>query len=271
MCSLQQNSILMPGTNNQTVKHFRHLCTSRTFRRKQRAFAMEGLRLVRDAMLSHVHIQALLLTQTAAEQHGGALTALQPDVRTLLVSDALAREIADTETAQGIFAVADMLLETDALPAAGQQVMVLHQVQDPANLGAVLRTAEALGTDCVCLYQCCDLYNPKTLRSSMGALFRVPVCRISDMDAFFSHCEAAGLPTCAAVVDRDAEQLGSVSFAGGAAVLIGNEGNGLPQSISDACTRRITIPMAPASNSLNAAAAAGLFLWEMRRTGILPK
>ena len=74
-----------------------------------------------------------------------------------------------------------------------------------------------------------------------------------------------GLPTCAAVVDRDAEPLTSADLSGGAAVLIGNEGNGLPQDVSSACARRLTVPMAPDSNSLNAAMAAGLFLWEMRR------
>lgn len=263
---MQQNAFLRPGTNNQTVKNFRHLSTSRTFRRKQRAFAMEGLRLVRDAMESGVSLRALMLTQSASERYGAELHALCPNVRTLMLSDALAKEISDTENAQGVFAVADMQAERDVSLKAGLHMMLLHEVQDPANLGAILRTAEALGTDGVLLYQCCDLYNPKALRSSMGALFRLPVKQVGAMDAFFTACEAAGLPTYAAVVDRDAVPLGQISFDAGAAVLIGNEGNGLPREISEACTARLTIPMAPASNSLNAAMAAGLFLWEMQRT-----
>ena len=131
---------------------------------------------------------------------------------------------------------------------------------------AILRTAEALGTDALYLYQCVDLYNPKTIRSSMGAMFRLPLMRLTDMDAFFAHCKEVSLPTCAAVVDRDAAPLGGYDFCRGAVVLIGNEGNGLPKEVSGACDKRLTIPMSPASNSLNAAMAAGLFLWEMAKS-----
>ena len=151
------------------------------------------------------------------------------------------------------------------LPAPGSFCMMLHQVQDPSNLGAVLRTAEALRADGLYLYQCCDLYNPKVIRGSMGAIFRVPVCRIRDTEEFLAHCREAGVPTCAAVVDRDANLLGQYDFSGGAVVLIGNEGNGLPREVSAQCNEKLTIPMSPESNSLNAAMAAGLFLWEMAK------
>lgn len=231
-------------------------------------FPLEGFRLVSDAMHSGVQPHALLLTEKAQAQHGALLHAAAPETRTLLISEALAKEIADTETAQGVFAIAEMLPEAALMPKQGDRCMLLHCVQDPSNLGAVLRTAEALGTDGLYLYQCCDLYNPKVIRGSMGALFRIPVRRVKDMDAFFAHCRTVSLPACAAVVDRDAELLGVCDLSGGACVLIGNEGNGLPREISDACDRRLTIPMALASNSLNAAMAAGLFLWEMAKTGV---
>ena len=257
--------VLQTGTKNKTVQTFSHLNRSRSFREKTGKFAMEGLRLVEDALRSGVRVSALLLTEKAREQYGDMLCALSPQTHVLLVSDALAKEIADTETAQGVFAVGEMLPEGDLHPKAGDRIMVLHQVQDPANLGAVLRTAEALGTDGLYLCQCVDLYNPKTLRSSMGALFRVPICRMKEIEPFFAQCKAAGVVTCAAVVDRDAQTLGEYQFSGGAAVLIGNEGNGLPREVSDQCDQKLTIPMSPASNSLNAAMAAGLFLWEMRK------
>lgn len=263
---MPQNDIfLQPGTANQTVRTFKQLNRSRTYREKQGLFAMEGSRLIFDALRSGVKLRAVMLTARAGELLGQQLREAAPQVRTLMLSDQLADEIADTESAQGIFAVAEMCPERELTPKKGMRAVLLHSVQDPANLGAVLRTAEALGTDGVFLYQCVDLYNPKTLRSSMGALFRLPVRRIGDAETFLSECAAVSLPTCAAVVDRDAVPLQQFDFSGGAAVLIGNEGNGLPRSISDACTHRLTIPMAPASNSLNAAMAAGLFLWEMQR------
>ena len=263
---MQQNGmILQTGTKNKTVHVFSHLNRSRSYREKTGAFAMEGYRLISDALVSGVKLRALLLTEKADAQFGKMLRQLAPDMHTLLLSDALAKEIADTETAQGVFAVADMRPESVIQPRHGDRCMLLHCIQDPSNLGAILRTADALGTDGLYLYQCCDLYNPKTIRSSMGALFRVPVRRIRDMAQFFTDCSAAALPTCAAVVDRDAVPLGHYDFRSGAAVLIGNEGNGLPSEISGACTEKLTIPMSPKSNSLNAAMAAGLFLWEMAR------
>lgn len=261
----QMCDILQLGTKNKTVSMFRHLNSSRSFREKSASFAMEGYRLVEDAIRSGVKLSALLLTEHADAQYGETLRAAAAGVHTLLISDALAAEIADTETAQGVFAIGEMLPPTAEMPAAGSHCMLLCQVQDPSNLGAVMRTAEALGTDGLYLWQCCDIYNPKTLRSSMGALFRIPLCRMKELPPFFAHCKTVGLQTCAAVVDRDAELLGSADLSQGAVVLIGNEGNGLPREISGICERRLTIPMAPASNSLNAAMAAGLFLWEMSK------
>lgn len=261
----QEAPVLTPGTGNQTVRTFANLNRSRHYREKQGMFAIEGFRLVADALRSGVTLRALLLTQRAQESFGAELRAMAPQVHTLLVSEALAEQIADTEHAQGVFAVGVMRRAEPFSPEAGKRYLLLHSLQDPANLGAILRTAEALGTDGIFLYQCVDLYSPKTLRSSMGALFRLPVCRIPDPAAFLAECAAAGVPTCAAVVDRDAAELGAFDFSGGACVLIGNEGNGLPRAVSAECAHRLTIPMAPDSNSLNAAMAAGLFLWEMQR------
>ena len=261
----EQQDILQIGTKNKTVRNFAHLNRSRSFREKSGMFAMEGSRLILDALDSGVKPEALLLTEKAQAQFGSLLREKSPQTRMLPISDALASEISDTEHAQGVFAIAEMQKETAEMPQTGSRCMLLHCLQDPSNLGAILRTAEALGTDGLYLYQCCDLYNPKTVRSSMGALFRVPLRRITNLDAFFAHCAAQTVQTCAAVVDRDAVTLGSYDFSGGAVVLIGNEGSGLPQEISNACSAKLTIPMSPASNSLNAAMAAGLFLWEMAK------
>lgn len=259
----QTAEILQPGTGNKTVKLFANLNRSRTFREKNRAFALEGYRLVLDAVQSGVQLRALLLTERAKEQYGAALAEAGAACAEYLIAGSLAKEIADTESAQGVFAIAEMLPERGVLPQKRSRTMLLHCVQDPSNLGAVLRTAEALGTDGLYLFQCCDLYNPKVIRGSMGAWYRIPLLRLRDMDAFFAHCRETGVQTCAAVVDRDAETLGRCALGAGSCVLIGNEGNGLPPEISAACDRRLTIPMAPGANSLNAAMAAGLFLWEM--------
>ena len=172
----QESDVLQAGTGNKTIKLFANLNRSRTFREKHGCFPLEGFRLVLDALHSGVRPKALLLTEKAKTQYGAAA----PGLRALLISEALAKEIADTETAQGVFAIAEMLPETALLPKQGDRCMLLHCVQDPSNLGAVLRTAEALGTDGLYLFQCCDLYNPKVIRGSMGALFRIPLRRLRD-------------------------------------------------------------------------------------------
>ncbi len=258
--------LLQVGATNRTVKAFVHLNRSRSFREKQQQFAMEGYRLVLDALESGICCEALLLTPHANEQYGKTLRAVAPDVRMLEISEPLAAEIADTESAQGVFAIAKQVREMDTLPATQSRCLLLHCLQDPSNLGAILRTAEALGIDGVYLYQCCDLYNPKTIRASMGALFRIPLSRLKSMDAIWEHCAPIALPTCAAVIERDAMPLQAFDFTQGAVALIGNEGNGLPQDVIAHCSHRLTIPMSAASNSLNAAMAAGIFLWEMNRT-----
>lgn len=256
---------VQPGEKNRTLQRFVHLNRSRTQREKSGQFAMEGFRLVLDALESGVRLSSLILTEKAAAQYGEAFAPFLKGVNVVLLADSAAGEISDTETAQGVFAMGTMPPEQILLPQKGDRCMLLHSLQDPSNLGAIMRTAEALGTDGLYLYHCCDVYNPKNIRSSMGALFRIPFCRISDVDAFASACHSAELPLCAAVVDRDAQPLKAFDCSAGAVVCIGNEGNGLPRAFSDACDRKLTIPMSPKSNSLNAAMAAGLFLWEMSR------
>ncbi len=265
MAYFDDMTAVQPGQKHRTLQRFVLLNGSRTRREKSGQFAMEGFRLVLDALESGVKLSALILTERAAVQYGDAFSPYLKSSNPLLIADAVAKEISDTETAQGVFAIGIMPEEKPLVPQKGHRCMLLHTVQDPSNLGAIMRTAEALGTDGLYLYHCCDVYNPKAIRSSMGALFRIPYVKISDIDAFAADCRVQNLPLCAAVVDRNAVSLKAFDCTEGAVVCIGNEGNGLPHDFSDACDVKLTIPMSPASNSLNAAMAAGLFLWEMSR------
>ncbi len=119
-----------------------------------------------------------------------------------------------------------------------------------------------MGVDAVFLAECCDLYNPKTVRSTMGSLFRVNISE-TELDEVFPIFEKACVPTFAAVVDGNAESLTDCDFSRGGAILIGNEGNGLPKEVSDMCGKRITIKMNGNINSLNAAMASGIIMWEL--------
>lgn len=129
----------------------------------------------------------------------------------------------------------------------------------------IIRTADALGIDGIIASECCDLYNPKVIRSTMGSIFRMKIFTEPDTDIIFSELSGKNIKSFASVTDSDALNINSVNFNGGCAVFIGNEGNGLPEEVSEKCTEKITIPMHGTINSLNAAMAAGIIMWELKR------
>ena len=147
--------------------------------------------------------------------------------------------------------------------------LILNNLQDPGNLGTLLRTADAVGISGVILSNnCCDIYNPKVLRSAMGSIFRVKVYVENDFSKVIDMLKSKQLKTSAAVVDKDAVSIIDADFSKGSAVVIGNEGNGLSNDDAMLCDERVTIKMHGNINSLNAAMAGGIILWEMKRNGV---
>ena len=138
-------------------------------------------------------------------------------------------------------------------------------MQDPANLGAVIRTAEALGINGAILYNCCDLYNPKALRASMGSILRLPVLISENLAEDIKAYKANGFKSYAAVPDSNARDITKVDFFGSDICVIGNEGNGVSNQVLSACDELITINMLGRAESLNAFAAGAITMWEMLR------
>ena len=129
----------------------------------------------------------------------------------------------------------------------------------------IIRTADALGIDGIILSGSCDLYSPKVIRSTMGSVFRTNILIENDAEKLFSMLSENKVTTSAAVIDKDAFDVTKCAFEGLQAIFIGNEGNGLPKNIAERCDRRITIPMHGSINSLNAAMAAGILMWELKK------
>jgi TrmH family RNA methyltransferase len=127
------------------------------------------------------------------------------------------------------------------------------------------RTAEALGIGGLILYNCCDIFNQKSLRASMGAFFRLPVIMTDDLPLLLRNRAIEGVLTVAAVPDRDSEDFSSLDFSQGAITVIGNEGNGVSQPVIEACMKKASIPMKGRAESLNAAAAGAIVMWEMMK------
>lgn len=260
-------AILVTAKDNPAIKRYRRLAKSKKDRMKEGCFVLEGLRLVTDALRSGAALTHLFWTEEGFARFQNEQPAALDGVRCVLISDALGAMLSQTEHSQGVYAICRMPEQPSLtqLLHSGGIYAVLHQLQDPGNAGMILRTADALGLDGVIYSASCDIYSPKVVRATMGSLFRVRVCCTDSIEPVMAACRHAGVETCAAVVGKEAELVGQCCFQPGTAIVIGNEGSGLPDAVSSACDRRVTIPMHGTIESLNAAMAAGIILWEAKR------
>ena len=259
--------ILISSKDNLRVKQLVKLQKSARFRRQSELFVAEGLRVCADAMRSGAVIKTLYVTEQAAEKYSSQYEQLSAYAEeTVMLADNIFAAVSDTQTPQGFLCTIktlDKTIQFDTIKNNGK-FLALENVQDPNNLGTVLRSAEAFGISGVILSaDCCDIYNPKVVRGSMGAVFRVPFYICEGIPAFLSQYN--GLCSYAAVVDRDAEKISEISFREPCVTVIGNEGNGLTKETIAACDHRVTIPMKGKAESLNASAAATVIIWEMLR------
>ncbi len=251
--------------DNPTVKYVSKLIKSAKARRENREFVAEGLRLCYDAFLSDAHISTVLYTASALKKDEKKVSELIGYAeRAYEVSDSIFASFSDTKSPQGILCIIKTLDKPtlfDKIKCNGK-FLALDNIQDPSNLGTVLRTAEALGLDGVVLSaDCCDIHSPKVVRGSMGAVFRLPFILVDTIAGFLSkHSE---FNSYAAVVDDTARQITEIEFKTPCIAVIGNEANGLKQATIDACDMSVTIPMKGRAESLNAAIAAGIIIWEM--------
>ena len=162
---------------------------------------------------------------------------------------------------QGVFAVCDL---PENVFSAGEDglYVVLAGLQDPGNVGTILRTCEAMAVSGVLLCGCADEWSPKVLRASMGSLFRLRTSVFPDGFAALEALSAAGCETWASALDRDAVKLPEARFSAKCAIFIGNEGAGLPEELIKACSRTVFIPMPGRAESLNAASAAAMLIYQ---------
>lgn len=249
--------------DNEVIKLASQLVSGAKFRRQHRMFVLDGLRLCRDAAGNSFPVECLIVGETAYDKNTAKAELLsQSASRSCIVPDRLIAKISDTVNPQGFLCICSMKEDEESLTLKRDgRYIGLENLSDPSNLGAVSRTAEAFAFDGIIVSKNgCDPYSPKALRASMGALLRIPVIEVGDFAEFVKNTE---LKTYAAVVDKTAESIRSVDFGRGCIALIGNEANGLTADTSAACDKRITIPMEGKAESLNAATAAAIVMWEM--------
>ena len=251
---------------NPQVKYVRRLQAERRFRARERAFVVEGTRWMRELVAAGIQPRSLFATADWLESNEGRglLAALGAAVE---VSGEVMAAMSDTETAPGVLAVVPM--EPRPWPDAPTLVVILDAVGNPGNLGTILRAASAAGADGVLLGPgCVDPYNPKVARGSMGALLRLPV-RAATWSEIGEEIGAlaTGLDVWLAAAEGGAPYT-TVDWRRPAAVLIGGEAHGAGAAAEQLATGRVTIPMHDATESLNAALAAGIILFEAARQRI---
>ena len=243
---------------NPLAVRIRKLNTSRAFRRQTGEFTGEGPKLLAEAVKAGADLRAVI-----AEEGSSFLPPLS-GVRTVEVSSELLCSLCDTKTPQGVlFLCANPLLEPPER-LTGHRYIVLDGVQDPGNVGTIWRTADALGADGLILVNgCADPFSPKTVRATMGACFRLPICE-TDENGLMQLLAQSEIPLFATALGGDTEDLRKADLTR-AAVLIGSEGRGISDGLLRLSDRCLKIPMRDRCESLNAAAAAAVILWEMAR------
>lgn len=257
-----QEFIEITSKDNSVIKLTTLLQNSSKQRNGEQLFVLEGLRICSDAFENNIVFEKLLVTKQALKRYEKQIYEFaEISNNCYLLSDDLFKKISDTDTPQGVIAIAKMPKFKYSVSKDGRYV-ALENISDPSNLGAIARSAEALGVSGIVLSHGCDPYSPKSLRSSMGTLLRLPVYRTNDISKFVTE---NSLRSFACVVDKNADSISNFNFKNGDILIIGNEANGITADTANSADFRITIRMSGKAESLNAAAAASIAMWEMMK------
>lgn len=261
------NSMLISSRDNPRIKKVAKLLSSANARKESGLFVAEGMRLCSDVLQSGIEIQSVFYTKQASERYGEKLAdVVKAAKESFLVEEKVFEKMGDTATPQGVLALC-RIPDCGAKFSANNMYIAMERVGDPSNLGAVARSAEAFGIDGIFLGGGgVDPFSPKALRASMGALVRLPVFVCPDFCTDMEQLKKQGARIVGTVV-REGKSLVQFSFKKGDIVVIGNEADGLSDSAADVCDERVTIPMSGRAESLNAATAATVFIWEMTKGG----
>ncbi len=252
---------LITSPSNNRIKQIRKLQADRRAREQEGLFVAEGDRWLTELIRREVRPQLILTTPTWLSDPAHATLLAQLDAPHLPVSEAVMAAASDTQTPPGVLALIPQ--PTWSLPQNPSLLLLLDQVQNPGNLGTMLRTAAAAGVSAVLLTPgCVDAYNPKTVRGGMGAHLRLPILRPS-----WHEIAAATQPTTVwlAAVEPPATPYTQVNWRTPSTLIIGSEAHGAGDKAQQLARGRVTIPMHAATESLNAAVAAAVILFEAQR------
>lgn len=254
---------MISSLNNSRIKNVIQLQKKSKIRKEQKAFIVEGIKMFFEAPKEQI-LEAYVSESFYEEKQLEDLNYFK-GYQIEVVSDSVFKEISDTQTPQGILAVVRQLeyrLE-DVIKDENCNLVVLEDLRDPGNVGTILRTAEGAGVTGVILSKASvDIFNPKVIRSTMGSIYRIPFVYVEDILEAIECIKSEGITLYAAHLAGN-KYYDEEDYTGKCGILIGNEANGLSKEISEKADRLIKIPMAGKVESLNAAIAAAILMYEV--------
>ena len=254
---------MITATSNKRIKWLVSITEKAKERRKEQAFVVEGGKMFEEA--DEKYIREVYVSESYIEKNGISDKLQRVGFET--VSDEVFKKISDTKAPQGILCVMNQYkyaLE-DLLNKDNPVLVLLEDIQDPGNLGTILRTGEGAGIDGVIMTKdTVDIYNPKTIRATMGSIYRMPFLYVDSLSEVIGKLQEKGILVYAAHLKGN-EYYDNFDFKKGTAFLIGNEGNGLKKETADLADAYLKIPMEGKVESLNAAIATSLLMYETYR------
>lgn len=242
------------------------------YRKIDGLFRFDGIKLFCEAATNNAPIRYVLVSESASEKYCSKIEGYALECAHYVVADIAFAKLTDELSPEGIVTVCEELEniknESDYSALARQSqnktVLMLESVRDVGNMGTIIRSARAFGIDKLIISSdCADLYNSKTVRAAMGALFRQNIVVVDSIVDTINALRANGSRVFAAALNAEAKKLGTFDLRRGDAIVIGNEGHGLSPQVIDACDESLYIPMEEGSESLNAGIAASVCMWEL--------
>lgn len=267
-------SVKITSRENTNVKDVVRLIKDKKFRDSCKSFVVEGKRLCNEVLLSNISIKRVLYTQKFYDKFQDETVRFinAASKGDYCVSEEIMSYMSDTDVPQGIMCVCEYVDKFSQFNKIvdSRSIVALENVQNPSNLGTILRTCDAMGVGAVILTEdTCDIYNPKVIRGSMGSIFHLSIIYTKKSEDAISLLKNNGFSIFAMVLDSQAVSISNVNELDGKKVLfVGNEGNGLLNNTIKKCSNKITIPMNGKAESLNVAVATSIAIWEITGRGI---
>lgn len=246
---------------NEQIKHIKKLFQKK-YREEYSEFVIEGIKIVKEALAEKVNLKSIYINEQNKEEILREIPEIEK-MNTSIVENSVFCDISDVVNPQGIIAIVEKA-SSNKISYDEKLFLILDGISDPGNMGTIIRTADSLNMKQIIVSKnTLDIYNPKVVRSTMGAIFRVNVIYVEDLVKEVENLKSRGIKVYSTDLRTD-KSIYSISYEN-SAIVIGNESNGVSREVLDASSDRIKIPMNGKTESLNAAVATSIVLYEANR------